>query len=244
MLCVNLRSLIIFLDLKIMNLNLQRELANKCIFLFGKLGQGKSRTGNTFSGEISFARNEARLGVTRDIEIFFSEVYRTTIIDSPGILDPGNRTLFHDAFIRSLETRALIPRLPIDVFCIVTKFDEDNRPNFLDVAQNFVKLFGRSGTFSLMIMCIVKEGRENEDFDREEVKNSDGYKYLMEVKREFTQRGNTQEIPFLRWNNLTTNEIQMQNQIFDLRENINRVERNFSLEHTEFAIQLIKNETI
>jgi len=100
-------------------LHLQRDvLQNKRIFIFGKVGQGKSRMGNTFSGELPFTRADEICGVTRDIETFLKPEFRLTIIDSPGVLDTEDGLLFHRAFIESIKShqfeRNFLNRLKID----------------------------------------------------------------------------------------------------------------------------------
>ena len=229
------------------HLNLQHVLENKCIFLFGKKGQGKSSTGNTLSGRTPFNRNDETPGVPRSLEIYFSKEHKTSIIDSPGILDIVERTLFHRAFIRSIESKIseknLRFKLPIDIICIVTKFDETNKPCFLDVAYSFVKLFSRSGTFNLMIICIEKEEgtkRMSENDFTKEVETSDGYRYLMKVKR--GDEKTTEKIPYCRWDNLAKTPEDMQRQIKDLGKKINQVESVFSPDDLESTIQLVRSE--
>ena len=230
-------------------MNLQDELREvlrgKYVFLFGQYGHGITTTGNRFIGQRLLILNE-------DIDICFLNTHRTAIIDSPGILNNANRTIFHRAFIRSTESpvfeKNLRFKLPIHVLAMVTRFDERNQPNFLEVAQNFVRLFGRSGTFSLMIIFIERNGTlGNIQFQRL-VESSDGYKYLMRVKngddhyrivRVENERNN---IPYCRWDNLTKAYPDIQAQITDLRVAINQVQRPYSGDHMDFAIQLIRNE--
>ena len=228
-------------------LRLHEVLENKFIFLFGKKGCGKSTTGNRFIE--STTGNRPRFGNNREnLEIVFVNVYRTAVIDSPGILDEADRTIFHRAFIRSIESPVfeenLRFKLPF-IFCMVVKFEENNMPNFLDVAQNFVRLFGRSGTFSLMILFIERDGILGDKDFRQAVENSDGYQYLMRVKRgeehhRILKNEETNRIPYCRWDNLSNAIADQQGQMTELRAAINGVDRPFS--RLDFAIELIRNE--
>ena len=182
--------------------------------------------------------------MTKNIEFFCKN--NITIIDSPGILDTQDKTLFHKAFIESIESdipdQNLSLKLPIDIMFLVTKFDQTNTPNFLDVAQNFVRLFTRSATFSLMILFIERDkaGILDDNVFRQAVENSDGYQYLMNVKR--GDENTTMKIPYCRWDNLAKTPEDMQRQIRALEAKIKLVTRPFSIDDMEFAIQSIRNE--
>ena len=77
------------------------------------------------------------------------------------------------------------------------------------------------------------------DFTKE-VETSDGYRYLMKVKR--GDEKTTEKIPYCRWDNLAKTPEDMQRQIRALEAKIKLVTRPFSIDDMEFAIQSIRNE--
>ena len=244
--------------------NLQRDvLQNKRLFIFGKVGQGKSTTGNTLSGKKPFTTADSNRGVTQNIETFFEPELRLTIIDSPGVLDSENDVLFHEAFLESVEShdfdKNFLNKLQndnthqIDVFCMVCKLDENGESMFLDEAEKFVKLFSKSAISSLMIMFLENKKKSLGDGEfKSIIEKSKGYKYLMKGKednlkflREFKCKdeckGNNKcechLIPYCKWS-----ENPSYYETENLQKAINSVEKPFTLFQIGCTIQLIRNE--
>jgi translation elongation factor EF-1alpha len=179
----------------------------KTILLIGRIGNGKSTTGNKLLRKDAFTRGSRMDPITKQVQFEVSADGQLTIFDCPGFGDVNDQLLFLEAFKKSKQ--ALDSNSPVDGIILVVKFDKDQSNGLTGAAKEFLSAFGSLSIKSLMLLCI--QGNTELIYSQGEFRdvlyNSEGYKFLK-------AKNNNNDIPYCLWDNF--------NEYFEQNQNFNR----------------------
>ena len=179
----------------------------KTFLLIGRIGNGKSTTGNKLLHKDVFTRGSRMDPITKQVQCEISADNELMIFDCPGFGDVNDQLLFLEAFKNSKSALDSVPQ--VEGIILVVKFDKDQSNGFTGAAKEFLSAFSSRSIMSLMLLCI--QGNNELIYSQREFEgilyNSEGYKFLK-------AKNNNIDIPFCLWDNF--------NEYFEQNLNFNR----------------------
>lgn len=169
----------------------------KVLFIFGKMGSGKSNTANNLLKKDDFNVGNGQQAMT--IQMNRGENNEFIIFDFPGTGEHQDRYLLEFDNHR----QDLINAAPINAFIFVSKLDRNNPVPSLDVARDFYKFFGVNGLKTIVFLCIQDGIRLGQNQFREYLHQTEAYTYLNDMLKNNNQlfRINHVDIQHCLWDN-------------------------------------------
>jgi hypothetical protein len=178
----------------------------KTFLLIGRIGNGKSTTGNKLLNKDAFTRGSRMDPITKQVQYEISADNKLMIFDCPGFGDVNDQLLFLEAFKNSKS--ALDSNSQVEGIILVVKFDKDQSNGFTGAVKEFLSAFSSMSIKSLMLLCI--QGNNELIYSQREFEgvlyNSEGYQFLK-------ARNNNNDIPYCLWDNF--------NEYFEQTQNFN-----------------------
>lgn len=164
------------------------EKRKKVLFIFGKMGSGKSNTANKLLQKDVFDVGNGQEAMTTEMNRGENDDF--IIFDFPGTGEHEDRYLleFHN------HRKILIDSAPINAFIFLSKLDKNNPVPSLDVAKDFFRFFGVTGLDTLMFLCIQEGIRLGQDNFRGYLHQTEAYKFLNDELRNNNQVFNREHV--------------------------------------------------
>jgi hypothetical protein len=209
----------------------------KVLYIFGKMGSGKSNAANNLLQKDIFNVGNGQEAMTTEMNRGENDEF--IIFDFPGTGEHEDRYLLEFDNHRQI----LIKAAPINAFIFVSKLDNNNPVPSLDVAKDFYKFFGIHGLKTLVFLCIQDGKRLGQDQFKDYLHQTEAYIYLNDMLRINNQLFSIKHVDIQHC--LWDNQNEYHNQQVSFRNCLNTLQRenlNFKSENLMNPVQQVMDE--